>query len=295
MSKIISETLVPDKRKKRSYFSVIIKRLFRTRSAVMGMIILGCILIITMIAMIYTPYSVTEMDMTNKLSAPSLKHLFGTDELGRDILSRVIYGARYSLLIGLSSTALSAVIGIFFGALAGYLGGWVDNVIMRVFDIFQAIPYLLLCILISAVLGAGIGNCILALGFSAVPVYARILRAQILTVRKMEYVEAAITTNSSMFQIVTKEIIPNAMEPLLVQATMGVAQQILGAASLAYIGLGVQPPSPEWGAMLTSGVNYIRIAPYLVTFPGLMIMFTVLALNLIGDGLRDALDPKMKH
>jgi len=215
--------------------------------------------------------------------------------LGRDIFSRIIYGGRYSLQIGFGAVALACSIGVMMGSLAGFYGGKLDLILMRVLDVMQSIPGLLMSIAVSATLGSGIGNCIIALSVSTIPGYARMMRATMLNIRDMEYVEAARSVNAKDSRIIFRHMLPNALAPTIVQATMGIAQAILVAAMLSFIGLGVQPPTPEWGAMLSEGRNYIRDYPHLVLFPGLAIVLAVLSLNMLGDGLRDALDPRLKN
>ena len=280
--------------KKQSNFQAILKRLFQNRGAIVGLIIFAILAILAIFAPIIAPYGYEEMDLTSMLQGPSAKHLFGTDELGRDVLSRIIYGGRYSLTIGIIATAFGAVVGCAIGAVTGYFGGTFDTILMRFLDILEAIPGLLLTICVSAVLGSGFDKTILALAITSIPQYVRLLRAQVFSVRDMEYLEAAESVSCSKFRIIMKYVLPNSLSPVIVKATMSVAQTILTAASLSYVGLGVQPPTPEWGAMLSAARAYIRTYPHLVTFPGISIMITVLSLNLFGDGLRDALDPKLK-
>lgn len=281
-------------RKKNGAFITTLNRIRRNKLAVIGMVIAAVLVLIALFAPLLMPYGYDEADFSSTFAKPSLKHLFGTDELGRDILSRLIYGSRYSLQIGLFSVGGAVLGGVILGSIAGYFGGWAGDVIMRLLDIIQAIPGMVLSIAIAAVLGPGFGNCIIALMISMVPSFSRMMRASILNVRKMEYLEAATSINCSSFRIIWRHVLPNAMSPMIVQATMSVPMAILIAASLSYIGLGVQPPAPEWGAMLTAGRSYIRNYPHLVLFPGMMIMLAVLSLNMFGDGLRDALDPKLK-
>ena len=282
-------------RKKKETMAIItLRRLMKNKMAVIGLIILVLILLISIFGDYIAPYDIAAPDLLHTFAKPSKEHLFGTDDLGRDILSRLIVGSRYSLRIGLLSVAFSAIIGIALGAICGYFGGRVDNIIMRIMDVFQAIPSLVLAIAICAVLGPGINNCILAIAFSNMPGYVRMARASVLNIRKMEYLEAATAINCSTTRIIVKHILPNALAPLIVQMTMNVATSILAAAQMSFIGLGVQPPNPEWGAMLSAGRNYIRNYPHLVIFPGVTIMITILSLNMVGDGLRDALDPKLK-
>ena len=282
------------KKRRNSQFWLTLGRLKRNHLAMVGLVIIVVMIILALLAPYISPYPYEAADFKNRYATPSAEHWFGTDELGRDIFSRLLYGSRYSLRIGLISVAISAIGGIFFGALAGYFGGAVDNIIMRLLDVLQAMPGIVLAIAISAALGPGLTNSVIALSISSIPGYARMTRASILNVRKMEYLEAAPSINCSNARILWKHVLPNALSPLIVQATMGIAGAIMGAAMLSFIGLGVQPPTPEWGAMLSAGRNYLRDYPHLCIFPGIMIMMAVLSLNMLGDGLRDALDPKLK-
>lgn len=280
--------------RKQSMFSITLQRLAKNKLAIVGLIFVFIMVVLAIFAEYIIPYPYDSQDLASALQGPSAAHLFGTDELGRDIFSRVIYGGRYSLRIGILSVLLSGSVGILLGAVAGFFGGKIDNLIMRVLDVFQSIPGLLMAIAVSAMLGPGFTNCIIALSISTCPAYARLMRASILSVREMEYIEAATSINASNTRIIIQHVIPNAISPLIVQATMGVASAILAAASLSFIGLGVQPPEPEWGAMLSAGRSYIRGYGYMVIFPGITIMLTTLSLNMLGDGLRDALDPRLK-
>lgn len=234
------------------------------------------------------------INMRNMNALPSAQHPFGCDEVGRDILARVLYGARYTMSIGIFTTAIAIVIGGTLGAIAGYFGGHVDNFIMRALDVFQAFPGILLAITISAALGPGFDKIIISLGISSMSGYARMMRANILTIRGAEYAEAALSINCPTAKIITKHIVPNAMSPLIVQAAMGIASAGLAASALSFLGFGIQAPTPEWGSMLSSARNYIRNYPHLCLFPGLFIMLTVISYNMIGDTVRDALDPKLK-
>lgn len=283
------------KYKSESQILAVIKRMSKNKASMTGLIILCILILIALLATWIMPYSYTKIDMGNKFATPSFEHLFGCDELGRDILSRLIYGSRYSLILGLGSVALSVVFGLVLGSLAGFFGGTVDVIIMRFLDIFSSIPGMLMAVVISAVLGSGFGNCILAISVSTMPQYVRLLRAQIMSIRNMEYLEASSTLqNCSKFRIIVKHVLPNSLSSLIVTATMGVASSILMAAGLSYVGLGVQPPNPEWGAMLSGARSYLRDYPHMVVFPGIVLAVTVLSLNMLGDGLRDALDPKLK-
>ena len=280
--------------KRQSMFMITMRRMAKNKLAVAGRVILLLMVLIALLAPVISPYPFEETDLYNTFDAPSKAHLFGTDELGRDILSRLMVGTRYSLRIGLLSVLFSAVIGIALGCISGYFGGHTDGIIMRVMDVFSAIPPLVLAIAICAVLGPGINNCILSIAVSGVPTFVRMARASVLNMRKVEYLEAATSINCTTAQIIVKHILPNILAPLIVLMTMQVATNILTASQLSFIGLGVQPPNPEWGAMLAAGRNYIRNYPHMVIFPGVVIMLAVLSLNMLGDGLRDALDPKLK-
>ena len=282
-------------RKKQSEFMRVMRQMRKNKLAMLGLIIFIAELIIVLLAPFISPYDYTAMDPIAIRQGPSLQHWFGTDDLGRDIFSRILYGGRYSITMGLFSVAISTTVGMSIGAVAGYFGGQVDNIIMRLLDIIQSLPAMLLTIVISAVLGSGYGNTILALSVYGLPAAARMLRAQMMRERDNEYIEAAQSINCSKFRIIVSHLIPNSFSPNIVQATMGVANMIVMAASLSFIGLGVQPPTPEWGAMLSGARQFIRQSPHMVIFPGLAIAITILALNLMGDGLRDALDPKLKR
>lgn len=273
----------------------VIKRMSSNKAAMIGLAVFLALVIVAVIAPWIAPYDSTMMDFTAMFAKPNAAHWFGCDELGRDILSRILVGSRYSLVIGLGSVGLSIVFGLILGSLAGFFGGWVDNLIMRFLDIFSSIPGMLMAIVISAVLGSGFFNCILAISVSTMPQYVRILRASIMSIRNMDYLEAASSLyNCSKLRITIKHILPNSLSSLIVTATMGVASSILMAAGLSYVGLGVQPPMPEWGAILSGARSYLRDYPHMVIFPGLILAVTSLSLNMLGDGLRDALDPKLK-
>lgn len=270
------------------------KRISHNGGAMVGLSAICLIVILSLLSPYIFKYDYSVVNTMNKYAKPSLEHLFGCDELGRDIMSRVFFGARYTLSIGFLSVAISGSFGITLGAVAGYYGGITDSIIMRFLDVFQAFPQMLLAITLCAVLGTGLDKCILALGISGIPNYARMMRANILTIRNSEYVEAATSINCSRFRIIAKHVVPNAISPLIVETSMNIAGSGLAASALSFIGLGVQPPKPEWGAMLASARNYIRDYPHMVIIPGIFIMITVLSFNLIGDALRDALDPKLR-
>ena len=286
---------VTARRRKEGQFTQVLRRLSKNTSAMIGLVLILLLILTAVFAPWITPYDYTKMDIKAKYAGSSLQHLFGCDELGRDIFSRCIYGARASLSLGLLASLVSTLVGVVLGSLVGYFGGWVDTVIMRLLDILQAIPGMLLSIAISAALGSGFGNTIIALSIGGIPMTVRLLRGSILTVRKQEYIEAAEKINCSKFRVITAHILPNSIAPLIVSVTMGIGNTILQAASLSYIGLGVQPPTPEWGAMLSAGKGVVMKYPHLCLFPGLCIMVVVLAFNMLGDGLRDAMDPKLKN
>ncbi len=290
----MSELTLKAEPKAKHYSSQVFRRLLKNPTAVVGMVVLAILILVAILAPTISPYSYDEMDFSHINSAPSSLHIMGTDSLGRDIFSRLLYGSRYSLSLGLLSSLFSTAVAIVLGSLAGYYGGTVDNIIMRLCDVIQAVPATLLTIIISVALGTGYVNTILALAIGGIAGGVRLIRGQILSVRRDEYIEAAQTINLSNARIMFRHILPNVISPLIVSTTMGIGQCIILAASLSVIGLGVQPPEPEWGAMLAEGRNYIMNYPWRTIFPGLFIFITVLSVNLFGDGLRDALDPKLK-
>ncbi len=238
--------------------------------------------------------NVVNQDLIRRLEPPSTQHIFGLDEFGRDMFLRVIWGIRYSLFMSVIAVFVSILIGGTLGAIAGYYGKQVDNVIMRFMDILLAIPSLLLAIAIVAAFGTSLVNVLIAIGISYIPTFARTVRAAILTVKDQEYIEAARAIGASDLRIITKYIIPNALSPIIVQATLSTAGALLSIAGLSFLGLGIQPPTPEWGTMLSNARTYIRDSWHITVIPGVAIMLTILSLNLVGDGLRDALDPKLK-
>ena len=292
-----------------SLWQITRRRLFRRRSSVVGMIMLGFLVFIALTAQWLAPYSYNEVligkEKVKGRQAPCIhllgcpadqpQHFAGIDGNVRDQYSRLLYGARLSLMVGFSTVTFASIIGTVLGALAGYFGGWIDNVIMRIMDVLLAFPSLLLAIAIVTVLGPGLINALLAIGIVSIPAYARVMRAAVLSIREMDFVSATRALGGSNMQILFKRILPNALTPLIVQGTLGIASAILDAAALSFLGLGAQPPTPEWGSMLGAERNQVFTAPHLVFYPGLAIMITVLSFNLIGDGLRDALDPRLAH
>jgi peptide/nickel transport system permease protein len=280
--------------KRQSESVVVARRLSKNPLATTGFVVAVFLAVIAIFAPLIAPYPYDKQDLLNARAAPSWEHLFGTDELGRDVFSRIIWGSRFSLSIGIISVAIGTGIGMFLGALAGFFGGVVDDIIMRLIDVFQSIPGILLTIALSVVLGPGFFNSALALSVGGIPMACRLTRAAILGIRSEEYLEAATSINASTTRIILRHVLPNSFSPVLVSATMMIGNIIMAAAMLSFIGLGIQPPTPEWGSMIAGGRSLIRSCPWMVTFPGIFIMLTVLALNLFGDGLRDALDPKLK-
>lgn len=282
-------------KKKSSQLMEVWKRLRKNKLALVGLGIIAILLLVAIFADFIAPYAYDKQNLEATFRFPSSEHIFGTDEFGRDIFSRIVYGSRISLEVGFIAVSIAVIIGGVLGALAGYYGGMLDNLIMRAMDILLAIPQILLAISIVAALGPGLVNLMIAVGISSIPGYARIVRASVLSIKDQEFVEAAKAAGSSNTRIIFKHIIPNVMAPIIVQATLGVALAILTAAGLSFIGLGIQPPAPEWGSMLSGGRGYIRDYWYMTLFPGLAIVVTIFALNVLGDGLRDALDPKLKN
>ena len=288
-------TKVRKKKRKHSTFIDVWRRLKKNKIAFISLFIILFIILVAIFADVLAPYPYDLQDYSASYAKPGMEHLLGADKLGRDTLSRLIYGARQSLQLGFIAIAISTVIGILIGSIAGYYGGKVDLLIMRFLDIYQSIPMLLLCIVLSAMMGPSLQNAILAIGIAMIPLPARMMRAAILTVREQEYIEAAKAINTNSRSIIIKHIIPNAVAPLIVSTTMSIGMNILAGAALSFIGLGVQPPVPEWGSLISEARNVMREHSELALYPGLCIMITVLAFNLLGDGLRDALDPRLKN
>lgn len=274
----------------------IIRRFFRNKAALLGLIYMVVLLFAAVFADKLFNYDtiVIRNNISERLIPPCAAHWFGTDDLGRDIFARVVHGARLSLTISFSAVALALVVGGIIGLFAAYYGGFVDEVLMRLTDIFIAVPTTLMCIILVAALGSSSLNLILALGLASMPTFARVVRSAVLTVRDEEYITSARALGARDSEIVTKHVLPNCMGPILVQTTLRIASAIYNTSALSFLGLGIAQPAPEWGGMLSAGRNYIRTASYISLIPGLAIMLTVLALNLMGDGIRDAIDPKLK-
>ena len=303
------DTVLDQDYRSNSLWRLTLRRLFRQRSAQVGMTILGFISLVAIFAPVIAPYDPIDVligiEDVSKREAPCIhllgcpkdrpQHLMGIDGNVRDTFSRVVFGARLSLLVGILAVSFAIITGTLFGSVAGYVGGRVDNLIMRLMDVLLAFPSLLLAIAIIMVLGRGLQNALLAIAIVSIPVYARVVRASVLSLRETEYVEASKALGASHFSILFRRILPNALPPLIVTGTLGIATAILDAAALSFIGLGAQPPVPEWGTMLGSERNQVFTAPHLVFYPGIAIMLTVLGFNLLGDGLRDALDPRLSQ
>ncbi len=283
--------------KKRSQWAELWKNLKRNKMALLGLVIIVIIVLLAIFADQIANYDqvVIKQNLRMRLKPPSAQHWLGTDEFGRDIFARLVHGARVSLKVGILAVGIAIAIGGFLGAVAGYYGGKLDNIIMRIMDIFLAVPSILLAIAIVSALGPNLLNLMIAVSISSVPRYARIVRASVLSIRDQEFIEAARAIGANDARIICRHIIPNSLAPVIVQGTLGVAGAILSTAGLSFIGLGIQPPAPEWGSMLSGGRQYLRYAWWVTTFPGVSIMITILSLNLLGDGLRDALDPRLKQ
>ncbi len=283
--------------KKRNGFEMVWRQLRRNKGAIIGLILLIVIIIGSLIAPVIYDYDtdVIGMNVRERMQWPSAKHICGTDDLGRDIFARIVYGARYSLAVGFVAVIIALLIGTALGAAAGYIGGIFENVVMRICDIFSSIPSVLMAIAVVSALGKSTANLMLAVGIASTAPFVRVARAAVLVVRGEEYVEAARAIGQPDWKIVAIHIIPNCLSQIIVQATLRVGSAIISAAQLSFLGLGVPAPAPEWGSMLSAGRLYIRDYSYMTLFPGIAIMITVLSLNLLGDGLRDALDPKLKR
>lgn len=273
----------------------ILRRFRRNKPAMVALVILIIITLVAIFADVIVDYSaVVTNHIIDRYQTPSAAHPFGTDSFGRDVFARIVHGARISLIIGVVITLCSMLMACIFGSAAGYFGGKVDNIIMRIMDILISIPNILLTMCIVAALGSNVTNLVIALTISTIPGYTRIVRSVILNLRGADYIEAAKACGSSNARIIMRHVLPNALGPIIVQATMGISNAIIAAASLSYIGLGSQPPQPEWGVMLSEAKDMMRQYPYLAIFPGVAIVITALCFNLMGDGLRDALDPRLK-
>lgn len=283
------------KKRKNTQLAEIWRRYRKNKTAVVGLVILALILFIVIFADVIVPYEkCIEQVGRERLQSPSMQHFFGTDEFGRDLFARVIHGSRYSLFIGVATSLMALAIGAVLGASAGYFGGIVDNVICRIMDVFMCVPPILLSLAVVAALGTSLRNLIIAITISCIPGNVRLIRSVVLTVAEQDYVEAAKSYGTKNIRIIFRYVLPNAIGPIIVNTTMAISDMILSAAGLSFIGMGIQPPSPEWGALLSSAQPFIFTSPYLLIFPGIFIVLTSLSFNLVGDGLTDALDPKLK-
>lgn len=286
---------VYEKYKKKSQFKEFCRRIRRNKLAMLGMTFFLFVILVAVFADVIVPYETAiHQDTTIKLQSASTEHIFGTDNYGRDIFARIIHGTRYTLMIGLAAVLVGITTGCIIGAAAGYFGGIVDTIIMRIMDTIVSIPFMLLALTIVSALGPGLVNLVLALILSNIPMYTRVIRSAMLNVIDMDYIEAARSCGTPDHAIIMKHILPNALGVIIVQATMTFGSMIISASTMSFLGLGILPPSPEWGSMLSEGKNFMLYAPHIVVYPGLAIVLTVLALNLMGDGLRDALDPRLK-
>ena len=270
------------------------RRLIRRKGAVLGLTVIALFILLAVFAPLIVPYDPVATSWSLVRKAPSAQHWFGTDELGRDVFARVVFGARASLLAGVISVGIALAIGVPLGLLAGYRGGFIDALISRITDAMLACPFLILAIALAAFLGPNLTNAMIAIGVSATPIFVRLTRAQVLNVKVEEYIEAARALGNSPFRIAWRHVLPNILAPVIVQSTLAIAAAIIAEASLSFLGLGQQPPAPSWGSMLNTAKNYVDNAPWMAIWPGLAIFLLVLSFNLLGDGLRDALDPRQR-
>ena len=289
--------LVSKKYARRSQFAEVMHRMKRNRGAMIGLCGVCIFILMAIFSGVLVDYE-TQVIATNvaeRLQGPSLQHLCGTDEMGRDIFCRIVYGSRYSIAVGFVAVIISMAVGVTLGAIAGYFGGLLDDVIMRLTDIFSSVPNVLMAVAIVSALGTSTFNLMLAIGLSSFPNFARITRASVLTVRDQEFIEAARASGLTRAAIITKHILPNSLSPIIVQASMNIATAVVSASILSFLGLGVPAPAPEWGSLMSAGRKFLRGYGYITLFPGLAVMLLVMSFNLMGDGLRDALDPKLKN
>lgn len=283
--------------KKRSQFSNIWRQYRKNKLAMIGLMVFTILVFVAILCPLFVDYEsdVIEQNNRQRLLSPSNEHIFGTDQFGRDVFSRIIWGSRVSLFVGLFTVTIALFVGGSIGAIAGFYGGKTDNLLMRIMDVFLAMPGTILAVAIVGALGPGMFNILLAMSISRIPQFARIVRSSVIVIRGQEFIEAARSCGTKNHRIILRHILPNAIGPIVVQCTLHMATTILGVAGLSFIGLGIKPPIPEWGSMLSEARGQMRDNPYLMIFPGIAIMISVLSLNLIGDGLRDALDPRMKN
>lgn len=290
-----AEAVNNDMKRFKAFMKEFWRRYSKNKAAVIGLIILSLLIGMTIFADLIVPYAkCVEQVGADRLQGPSLVHIFGTDEFGRDLFARVVHGSRYSLFIGVATSLMALVAGAILGGCAGYFGGMVDNIICRIVDVFMCVPPILLSLAVVAALGTNMRNLIIAITISCIPGNVRLIRSVVMTVAEQDYVDVARSYGASHARIIFKYVLPNAMGPIIVNTTMAISDMILSAAGLSFIGMGIQPPSPEWGALLSAAESYFMTSPYLLFFPGMFIVLSSLSFNLVGDGLTDALDPKLK-
>ena len=290
----MEETEKVKPKKKESQFKDVWRRFRRNWAAMIGLVVMALLVFTAIFANVIAPEDPVAQDLSRTFLKPNSQNIMGTDNFGRDIFSRVVFGTRTSLQIGFTAVSVGLLIGLVLGSISGFYSGQIDNVLMRFIDVLISIPGILLAIAIVAALGPGMVNVMIAVGLASIPGYTRITRATVLTIREREFIEAARAIGASDLRIIARHILPNCLAPIIVQATLGLSGAILSAAGLSFIGLGIQPPTPEWGFMLSDGRRFLRDHWHMVSFPGLAIVTVVLAINMVGDGLRDALDPKLK-
>lgn len=298
MSKDNAAAVVPAVRErtwKDSSFGSVFVQFTRNKAAVIGIILIFLLIIMAIIAPVIAPYNYTAIDPIHANEAPSAQHIFGTDSFGRDILSRIFFGARASLGIGIGSSLIGVIIGVIFGSIAGFFGGIVESLILRICDVIQSIPNILLCILISQLLGQGLFPTMVALAFYSIPEVVRLLRSSMMSLRDQEFIEASRAINCSKLRILCVHMLPNSLSSVIVSFSIGVGMKIMNSAGLSFLGLGIQEPMAEWGAMISAGRAAMRYAPHVVLIPGIFVAIVVLAFNIVGDGLRDSLDPKLRR
>lgn len=289
------EHLLRERTWKDTTFFIVMKQFSRNKMALVGLVIIVLLVLIGILAPVISPYNYIEVDPLNANQAPTAAHWFGTDAYGRDIFSRILWGARYSLGIGVGSSLIGVVVGILFGSIAGYFGGMVETLILRACDVIQSVPNILLCIIVSQMLGPGVFPTMIALAMYSIPEVVRILRSSMLSLREQEFVEACRAINCPNLRILISHILPNSLSPVIVSFSVGVGMKIMNSAGLSFLGLGIQEPMAEWGAMIALGKSQLRYAPHVALFPGLFVAIVVLAFNIVGDGLRDSLDPKLRR
>ncbi|HBY95281.1 MAG TPA: peptide ABC transporter permease [Chloroflexi bacterium] len=268
--------------------------LLRNYATALGLAIIVVMIVVALVGPVLAPYKYDEVILTDRLQPPSAEHLLGTDQFGRDILSRMLFGARVSLVVGLGGVAVAMAFGVVLGAIAGFYGGWPDEIIMRLMDILLAFPYIILAVALIAMVGPSVRNIILVVGFTRLPQFARLVRGSVLTIRETDFVTAARAIGQREWRILSRHILPNCLTPIVVMASLSVATAILTESALSFLGLGIQPPQSSWGTMIADGRRFMLDAPWIATFPGIAISLTILGYNLLGDGLRDALDPRLR-